>query len=92
MKFAVLYTKSEGFRSLPPCGGSGLKSFLMLLMELSTLSSPSLRREWIEIGHKAGSPSYLGQSPSLRREWIEIVFWASQNFGDAVSLLAEGVD
>ena len=35
--------------SLPPHGGSGLKSLPVLDCDLS-ITSPSTRREWIEIG------------------------------------------
>ena len=42
-----------------------------VLNVISSMESPSMRREWIEIwiahwGKKAGT------SPSMRREWIEI--------------------
>ena len=36
--------------SLPPCGGSGLKS-LTVEFRFSSAQSPSMRREWIEIFH-----------------------------------------
>ena len=37
-------------RSPPPCGGSGLK-WNPLMLRVSTISSPSMRREWIEISY-----------------------------------------
>ena len=36
------------YRSLPPCGGSGLKYVAALALK-SLAESPSMRREWIEI-------------------------------------------
>ena len=57
--------------SLPPCGGSGLKS-LHSGINRRTRKSPSMRREWIEM--KGGDPLVARQlkSPSMRREWIEM--------------------
>ena len=34
---------------LPPCGGSGLKSYGIMEMCRTGLVSPSMRREWIEM-------------------------------------------
>ena len=54
------------------------------ILVLSTLMvrlkmSPSMRREWIEIGSSAGI-AFPGKSPSMRREWIEIRFAAGLPF------------
>ena len=54
-------------------------------------TSPSTRREWIEINIEkiAGK---MCQSPSTRREWIEIAdTWEPVSNGN-VSLHTEGVD
>ena len=37
------------------------------------LSSPSMRREWIEITDIV-TRTRAGESPSMRREWIEMVY------------------
>ena len=55
---------------LPPCGGSGLKFALHSILTI-TAWSPSMRREWIEIGG-GGYITLAKASPSMRREWIEI--------------------
>ena len=39
---------SSGGGCLPPCGGSGLKSFSSFSLH-EKLASPSMRREWIEM-------------------------------------------
>ena len=54
-------------------------------------SSPSMRREWIEITQKVGDDMAHG-SPSMRREWIEITIEAKMIKHIPVSLHAEGVD
>ena len=55
------------------------------------ISSPSTRREWIEI--KTQTIFILDiLSPSTRREWIEIAFSAPSGSGLGVSLHTEGVD
>ena len=76
--------------SLPPWGGSGLKSKISI-KSISSLKSPSLGREWIEIVSN-GSVSSLALSPSLGREWIEIDREELENDLNDVSLLGEGVD
>ena len=54
-------------------------------------SSPSMRREWIEM--IASGASLIGRaSPSMRREWIEMGSRSRLRTGDRVSLHAEGVD
>ena len=76
---------------LPPCGGSGLK-FLFLVCCIPLRTSPSMRREWIEIFLGSGLFPNLW-SPSMRREWIEInCFSAAISAPQPVSLHAEGVD
>ena len=55
------------------------------------LSSPSMRREWIEI-HYFFSDSFFPSSPSMRREWIEMFFMFFLLENNEVSLHAEGVD
>ena len=57
--------------SLPPHGGSGLK-FSVLDGNWAHQSSPSTRREWIEIPLEQEMQTQK-LSPSTRREWIEIV-------------------
>ena len=56
--------------SLPPCGGSGLKC-PQQKSQRDLLTSPSMRREWIEIYYFPVDISII-VSPSMRREWIEI--------------------
>ena len=67
----------------------------MKFFDAETLSanstSPSMRREWIEILDIA-SKGRLCLSPSMRREWIEICPGGSTRQLSAVSLHAEGVD
>ena len=55
-------------------------------------SSPSMRREWIEM--IASGASLIGMaSPSMRREWIEMRCTKVKiEQGHKVSLHAEGVD
>ena len=55
-------------------------------------SSPSMRREWIEIRMLYICISDGLPSPSMRREWIEITSPFSLIFLFLVSLHAEGVD
>ena len=54
-------------------------------------TSPSMRREWIEM-----KDILLGldpkASPSMRREWIEILLCSDHHGLEQVSLHAEGVD
>ena len=57
--------------SLPPHGGSGLKSTTSKRLHHNALS-PSTRREWIEIAHPLHALVKAFGSPSTRREWIEI--------------------
>ena len=58
------------YYSLPPHGGSGLKSSPWRLY-LWYHKSPSTRREWIEMMvQRMGIVETL--SPSTRREWIEM--------------------
>ena len=54
-------------------------------------TSPSMRREWIEMLSNAGD-CVVDPSPSMRREWIEIFVDAGWDNTDSVSLHAEGVD
>ena len=59
---------------LPPCGGSGLKFTFPADVPGDEETSPSMRREWIEIGF-VWCPNHSDQSsPSMRREWIEMIF------------------
>ncbi len=65
-------TMSElsGYMGLPPCGGSGLKYAVGYAANFQ-YSSPSMRREWIEMF----TMLYILRdyaSPSMRREWIEM--------------------
>ena len=53
--------------------------------------SPSMRREWIEIGEVMYSIK-RGTSPSMRREWIEMKETVCRAVTEEVSLHAEGVD
>ena len=90
MKYVVLDVAANE-KCLPPCGGSGLKC-IGQLYDVMTDTSPSMRREWIEIAgcryHRSGV-----KSPSMRREWIEIPRWSGGiHQRDGVSLHAEGVD
>ena len=57
--------------SLPPHGGSGLKSNAGCCIKPGNMS-PSTRREWIEIAC-SGVKLHATGSPSTRREWIEIM-------------------
>ena len=57
---------------LPPCGGSGLKYFFLLLHN-TDMWSPSMRREWIEMCIGGDKMYILDESPSMRREWIEMI-------------------
>ena len=54
--------------------------------------SPSMRREWIEIGKDNVGILHKVRSPSMRREWIEIIFPFGLFLSIHVSLHAEGVD
>ena len=53
---------------LPPCGGSGLKFALHSILTI-TAWSPSMRREWIEIG--GGGVYNPSQSVSLHAEGVD---------------------
>ncbi len=63
------------FSRLPPLGGSGLKS-VNQSENYRLCTSPSTRREWIEIYRKETSSLPAFESPSTRREWIEIGAWS----------------
>ena len=54
-------------------------------------TSPSMRREWIEI-QVAQISILCPKSPSMRREWIEIDTMRLSLYPQRVSLHAEGVD
>ena len=54
--------------------------------------SPSMRREWIEMLSRHGTPGRKQTSPSMRREWIEIKMFLFAPWKKFVSLHAEGVD
>ena len=58
-------------RRLPPCGGSGLK-YASPVQSVRQVTSPSMRREWIEICKPESVFRYC-TSPSMRREWIEML-------------------
>ena len=65
--------------------------FLRSFFLISSLQSPSMRREWIEIAHtKITKPEK--ESPSMRREWIEMYAQLIAEIDKKVSLHAEGVD
>ena len=53
--------------------------------------SPSMRREWIEIGELREDHT-RSKSPSMRREWIEMLKCPTHSAWSCVSLHAEGVD
>ena len=55
-------------------------------------TSPSMRREWIEILRYARLSVSRSLSPSMRREWIEIFSHLMCRTSSKVSLHAEGVD
>ena len=55
------------------------------------LQSPSVWREWIEIGI-VKKWDYLDESPSVWREWIEIPRILVRKLSIKVSLRVEGVD
>ena len=76
---------------LPPCGGSGLKC-TYYAHHVCANSSPSMRREWIEIYRADRSYLETIWSPSMRREWIEISGRIHTAEYFQVSLHAEGVD
>ena len=72
MKFPGLLALVDRWNRLPPCGGSGLKYYSdRHILNLST--SPSMRREWIEITNWRIMGAGDKRSPSMRREWIEII-------------------
>ena len=54
-------------------------------------TSPSTRREWIEIV-VTDFRDWLRLSPSTRREWIEIAMSGKMHISYCVSLHTEGVD
>ena len=68
-------------RSLPPCGGSGLK-YMKHIGDIEQNMSPSVWREWIEISQNQNW-KILTMSPSVWREWIEI----SGVYSQAISFL-----
>ena len=75
---------------LPPRGGSGLK-YSPFLSGSTPVSSPSARREWVEMPLSVSILPASTASPSARREWVEITMGdAIDRFG-AVSLREEGV-
>ena len=47
--------------------------FLSVLLRTELLTSPSMRREWIEMVEGNGGTTVSLESPSMRREWIEIL-------------------
>ena len=55
-------------------------------------TSPSMRREWIEMFFAGQNKCFPQLSPSMRREWIEISNEHLSHSADGVSLHAEGVD
>ena len=63
----------------------------LALWATSRETSPSTRREWIEIQFYQNVRNRI-QSPSTRREWIEIFVNLTVNFAFLVSLHTEGVD
>ena len=66
--------------------------FLSVLLRTELLTSPSMRREWIEMVEGNGGTTVSLESPSMRREWIEMCSLRSECRGEHVSLHAEGVD
>ena len=42
------------------------------VLKAFTISSPSMRREWIEMLKWSSCVRKISESPSMRREWIEI--------------------
>ncbi len=71
LKYYVLYDSGKLLLRLPPCGGSGLKCRQSSVTG-SWIQSPSMRREWIEIGSLLRHGHRGRKSPSMRREWIEM--------------------
>ena len=60
-------------------------------MQADGLTSPSAKREWIEMSSDVRKLPRL-MSPSARREWIEIKGLTSSEGLPSVSLCEEGVD
>ena len=77
-------------KSLPPCGGSGLKyktnTKNTRLKRLPPCGGSGLKYKPMH------QYSNRGKSPSMRREWIEINHILLMNCKAWVSLHAEGVD
>ena len=63
----------------------------MLVIVFGIVTSPSMRREWIEIRMLYICISDGLPSPSMRREWIEMLSLSRSVRIPAVSLHAEGV-
>ena len=76
---------------LPPCGGSGLK-FRRDRITMREISSPSMRREWIEITFPEMDTSRESCLPPCGGSGLKSLAPASQNDSNSVSLHAEGVD
>ena len=76
--------------SLPPCGGSGLKSYSFDRYDgnagLPPCGGSGLKSPDCVLG------GYCGTSPSVWREWIKMCYNNNKGGGDEVSLRVEGVD
>ena len=76
---------------LPPCGGSGLKLLLVILL-LCVMGLPPCGGSGLKWKYMKRYTTAFNKSPSMRREWIEIYIVTHRILPVLVSLHAEGVD
>ena len=76
---------------LPPCGGSGLKC-AMQQKHQKKRTSPSMRREWIEIPDRRYSLHNADSLPPCGGSGLKLLLLLVVSIFCMVSLHAEGVD